>query len=65
MTISAGIPGRMEAVKSGACKLLQVQLDHGVFGDLPALGGPILHAVKPILHFGNAQLETLGQRLVG
>ena len=65
ITISAGIPGRMEAVKSGRRELLQVEFDHGVLGDLPAFGGPVLQAVEPVLHFGNPQLEPLGQRLVG
>ena len=37
--------------------LLQIQLDHHVLGDLPAIGGTILQAVKPSLHVGNPAFE--------
>ena len=65
ITISAGMPGRMEAVKSGAWIFLQVEIDHHVLGDLATLGGSVLQAIKAILHLGNATLEPGGQGLIG
>ena len=32
--------------------LLDVQLDHDVFGDPPAFGGTILQTIKAVLHLG-------------
>jgi hypothetical protein len=40
------------------CELLQIELDHHVFGDLPLFGGPILEVVKAPLHVGDTALEA-------
>ena len=63
ITIRAGIPGRIEAVKSGAESLFEIQVDHHIFGDLPALGGAILQAVQARLHFRDAALKPGGEGL--
>ena len=47
------------------CDLLDIELDHHVFGDLPAFGGTILQPLKPVLHLGDAALEPRGQGLIG
>ena len=45
--------------------LLDIELDHHVFGDLPAFGGTILQAVETVLHLGNAAFEPGGQGFIG
>ena len=49
----------------GRGDLFQIELDHHVLGDLPAFGGTILQALKPILHLGDAALEPCCQGFVG
>ena len=51
--------------KVGRGELFEIKLNHHVFGDLPALDGPILQPVEAVLHFGNAGLEPGGQGLIG
>jgi hypothetical protein len=51
--------------KVGCRELFQIKLDHHIFGDLPALGGPVLQALPPRLHLPNAALKSCGQGLVG
>ena len=45
--------------------LLDIELDHHVFGDLPAFGGTILQAVETILHLGDPPFEPGGQSFIG
>ena len=45
--------------------LFQIEFDHDVFGDLPALGGPVLQALKPSLHLGNPAFKPGGERFIG
>ena len=49
----------------GRRDLFQIELDHHVLGDLPAFGGTILQALKPVLHLGDAALEPGCQGFVG
>ena len=58
------MPGRIEAVKSGASSFLQVELDHHILGDLPAFRSPILQPAQPAFHIGKAALEARRQGLV-
>ena len=52
-----GHPGSDRHGKVGCGDLLDIELDHHVFGDLPAFGGTILQAIETVLHLGNAALE--------
>ena len=45
--------------------LLDIELDHHVFGDLPAFGGTILQAVETILHLGDPAFEPRSQGFIG
>src|SRR5690242_655143 len=45
--------------------LLDLELDHHVFGDLPAFGGTILQALETLMHLGNAAFEPGGESLIG
>ena len=49
----------------GGGDLFQIEFDHHVFSDLPAFGGTILQALKPVLHLGDAALEPGCQGFVG
>jgi hypothetical protein len=49
----------------GNRELFQIELDHHVFGNLPALGGAILHALKSAFYLGDAALEPVSQGFVG
>ena len=58
-------PGADRGGKVGCRELFQIKLDHHVFGDLSALGGPVLQTVPARLHFRDAALEPGGQGLIG
>ena len=45
--------------------LLQIEFDHHVLGNLPALGGTILQAIKTILHLGDPALEPGCKSFIG
>ena len=63
-TSSDGIPGRI-GYKIRGGNLLQIQLGHHVFGDLPTFGGTILQAFETILHLGDPALEPGRQSFIG
>ena len=56
-------PGADRGGKVRRSELFQIKLDHHVFGDLPAFGGPVLQTVQARLHFRDAALEPCGQGL--
>ena len=63
-TSSAGKPGRIDTVKSGAVIFFSCGPTITSLA-LPALGGTILQARKPVLHLGDAALEPCCQGFVG
>ena len=58
-------PGADRGGKVGRRELFEIKLDHHIFGDLSALGGPVLQTVPARLHFRDAALEPGGQGLIG
>ena len=56
-------PDRDRKVRRG--DLLDVELDHDVFGDPPAFGGTLLQAIEPVPHLGNPAFEACRQSFIG
>ena len=56
-------PDRDREIRRG--DLFQIELDHHVFGNLPALRGTILQATEALFHLGNAGFESCCQRFIG
>ena len=65
ITSNEGIPGRILDSKIRRGDLLDIELDHHLFGDLPAFAGTVLQALKPVLHFGDTAFEPIRQRFIG
>ena len=61
MTASPG--GCDSKVRRG--DLLDVELDHHLFGDLPALGGTILQPIETVLHLRDTAFEPRCQSFIG
>jgi hypothetical protein len=59
-----GHPGTDRNREIGRGDLFQIELDHHVLGDLPALGRSIVQAFKTVLHFGNSAFEPCCQGFI-
>ena len=64
-TNSAGMPGRIETVKSGAVIFFRSSSTITSLAICRRLAGTILQALEPVLHLGNAALEPCGEGLIG
>jgi hypothetical protein len=61
---SVGRPGRTETEKIGRRNCFNVELEHHLFGDLAALGRPILEPSETVLHFADTIFETPDKGLI-